>query len=157
VEKISHSIFGMNWKCLPGRFGVVALLTVFMLWREEWYPFSHFPMYSAFINQTHYVYVTDSHDRLLPMTSAFGSSSATLKKMLRTKIRRVKIEEGYKKFADIPHSEWEEAAKETLAWLREHHPPRDPRLADEPLRLYLREFSIESGRVASATQLLAEW
>jgi hypothetical protein len=138
------------------RFGLVLVLTPFMLWRKEWYPFSHFPMYSAFSSRTFSVFITDSRDRPLPSYPNFDCPTSMLKKIVVNKLRRYKVESGERRMIDLPRSAWEDAGREALEWLRENRPPRDPALEGEPLRLYAEELFFNDGRVCRETWMLAE-
>ncbi len=58
----------------------LLLVTVLCLVLRENYPFSHFPMYSSFSNETYFLYLTDAAGQPIA-TSRFGLSSSTLKKI----------------------------------------------------------------------------
>lgn len=126
-----------------------------MLWRKEWYPFSHFPMYSVFSSKVIALHVTDAEGRLLPMQPVFGTSSSTLKKIITTKMRHRKREGRYRRWVDMPLSEWEAAGAETLQWLVDNHPPRR-QAPGTRLRLHMKELELRDGRVHRGTVALAE-
>ncbi len=58
----------------------LLLVTVLCLVLRENYPFSHFPMYSSFSNETYFLYLTDAAGQPIA-TSRLGLSSSTLKKI----------------------------------------------------------------------------
>jgi hypothetical protein len=55
-------------------------VTVLCLVLRENYPFSHFPMYSSFSNETYFLYLMDAAGQPIA-TTRFGLSSSTLKKI----------------------------------------------------------------------------
>jgi hypothetical protein len=58
----------------------LLLVTVLCLVLRENYPFSHFPMYSSFSDETYFLYLTDVAGQPIA-TTRLGLSSSTLKKI----------------------------------------------------------------------------
>jgi hypothetical protein len=75
-ERLEHWLRGAVGKgCL-----LVALIAIGQ-WTGEWYPLSHFPMYSGFANSTWYVFVTDEAGQPIPVERTFSMRCAYLKKV----------------------------------------------------------------------------
>ena len=82
---------------------------------RENYPFSHFPMYSSFSNQTYFLYLTDAAGR--PISSQrFGLSNSTLKKIFDRQWRKELTRFKNAGAARVPMAE-ETAAKSLLHYL----------------------------------------
>lgn len=62
------------------RYQWLLLMTLLCFVLRENYPFSHFPMYSSFSNQTYFLYLSDAAGRPIS-TERFGLASSTLKKI----------------------------------------------------------------------------
>ena len=72
---------------MPLKFCLV--LTIFMAVVQEWYPFSHFPMYSSFEPLAFYIYVADKEDVPYAMQRDFGTRTARLKKIYEGELKRL--------------------------------------------------------------------
>ncbi len=72
-----------------------CLLLVFALHLiGEYFPFSHFPMYSGISDNAYHFYLTDENDKPIPMLTAFGVRTAQASKIYRTRLRVVTDREG---------------------------------------------------------------
>jgi hypothetical protein len=69
------------WK-LP--FKRVTCLTALLFFVGEFYPLSHFPMYSGISPWTYYLYAQDAEGKPLPMLALFGIRTARAKKIYRS-------------------------------------------------------------------------
>ena len=75
------------WSSLhPRRWPVLIAITGLCLAVGENYPFSNFPMYSAFAKNSYYLYLADAAGRPLP-TTRFGVTTSRLKKIFELKRR----------------------------------------------------------------------
>lgn len=85
----NHFGIGSLWnrlartRCLP----LFALTTACLVLQEQ-FPFSNFPMYSSFSSHTFYVYLADGNGRPIPALTSLGMSTATLKKIYATELRK---------------------------------------------------------------------
>jgi len=124
----------------------LVLSTVLCLMLKENFPFSHFPMYSAFGKRTHYVYLTDGKDRPVPVESITYVRTGRLKKIFNQKLAETAGETGKKK-RELTPAERSAAGEHTLRWLYEVTRPGGKVLLDElgSLRLYDVDVTIEDG------------
>lgn len=95
----------------------VTMLTVAFLLIGEQFPFSYFPMYSSFDPRTEYYFVADESGNPLACVEVFGTSTANVKKMYRTRLRELISKRGAKE-ADATLIEREVIGREMLVYLR---------------------------------------
>ncbi len=88
--------------------GLMIVLIVIGQKVGEWYPISHFPMYSVFGKTSWYVYVTNQDGDPIPVERVFSIRAAYLKKVYK------------KKAATLRGGR--DAAEATLAFLRDRKP-----------------------------------
>lgn len=75
----------MNLKWLP-----ILVLPIFISVTqsiEEWYPFSHFPMYRDPSPRSFYLYITDENNDPLPVAYMSGVRTAALKKRWKRRVK----------------------------------------------------------------------
>ena len=103
--------------------------------RYEFFPFSHFPMYSDFDERDYYVFVTDRNDQPFATETIAAVRSTKLKKIFNTELSR--IQKQYKKRKDLLTAEQcRPGGDYTLQWLFENAPAaRQSFTAGLPLRL----------------------
>ncbi len=63
------------------RGGLFVALVLLSQWLEEWYPLSHFPMYSGFSSSQWYVYLVDEHGEPIAAERDYATRTAYLKKV----------------------------------------------------------------------------
>lgn len=68
--------------------GLLCALTAVCLLLREQFPFSNFPMYSNFGNDTDYVHLADAEGQPLATLSVAGLNTATLKKLYQGELNR---------------------------------------------------------------------
>jgi hypothetical protein len=84
----------------------------------EFYPFSNFPMYSAFTPRTYYVLVTDLEDEPVPVTLLTGKVLSNVKKVYDSELRKVKQASGGEWRVDaMPLEGRVQAGEKVLRWL----------------------------------------
>jgi hypothetical protein len=70
------------------RFGVLLTFTMLCLVIGEQYPFSSFPMYSSFSHYAYYIYLADRFDRPIAAQLKLGVSTARMKKIYDSQLRK---------------------------------------------------------------------
>jgi uncharacterized membrane protein YczE len=90
---------------------------VFLFFRGEWYPFSHFPMYAVLPPSTYSLFATDFEDRPLPLET-LGTDSRALKKMVNSEIRKFKADGTVRAMSQIQPEHWETAAARVVHRIR---------------------------------------
>lgn len=134
---------------IPGAL-LVAMVLVSMGLRE-WYPFSYFPMYASFGEESWHVVVTDGADQVLPTTTRLGIDSRPFKRMWEQRMLA-------EMRAGRPPAEAETRAAEAL--LRERAAavqasPGAPPLPDR-LRLWMVRSRIAGTRVTDERQMIGD-
>jgi len=104
---------GFSWRLLLGPILALPLFVGLTQSLEEWYPFSHFPMYKDPSPTEFYLFVADGEGAPLPVAHLAGVSAAKVKK--RWKARLTEIGADWK---DEPGSDFERTGRELLASLR---------------------------------------
>jgi hypothetical protein len=133
----------------------LLLVTVLCLILRENYPFSHFPMYSSFSNETYFLYLRDAEGQPIA-TTRLGLSSSTLKKIFDRQRRS-----NLKKFRKADSARFQLADQaaaqsllEYLDGLSAHVPSAGKLLPGARVqRVTVRE---RSGAIALETEALAE-
>eukprot|EP01102_Stenamoeba_stenopodia_P000140 TRINITY_DN10107_c0_g1_i1.p1 TRINITY_DN10107_c0_g1~~TRINITY_DN10107_c0_g1_i1.p1 ORF type:complete len:628 (+),score=112.24 TRINITY_DN10107_c0_g1_i1:160-2043(+) len=69
------------WHKIPWKFMVLLLIICYNI--QEFYPFSHFPMYASNNEETELLFVTDYEDHALPFLTYFATRTTSLKKYYR--------------------------------------------------------------------------
>lgn len=127
--------------------------------RYEFFPFSHFPMYSDFDERDYYVFVTGRDDQAIATESLAAIRSTRLKKILNTELSRLQKEFGIRK-DQLTAGQCRPGGDYTLDWLV-HNAPASAQEALRrvaPLRLYRVYITEEDGKlVETAPQLVGEW
>ena len=126
----------------------LLLFTAACLIIGEQYPFSNFPMYSSFGRDTYYVYLADPTGQPLPTIQTVGMTTAILKKIYDTELRR----------------ELKQLRTQRRRLSPEQKRPVGERVlrsiatdaAAPPLRLYEVNLTLEGGRFTKKTELIAE-
>lgn len=134
---------------------VIALCLIL----KENYPFSHFPMYSSFSDQTFFVYISDANDKPIPIEVLTAIRTGRLKKVYDTQLRAVSKKLGKRK-RELTVEERHDIGLETLRWF--FSSSRDavkPTLKKYKLiKLYHVDLTIEDGEVKEhAPQMIAEF
>jgi len=120
------------------RGGLTVVLVLVSQWILEWYPISHFPMYSRFGSRSHYVYVTDENDEPLPVERDFSVRAAYLKKVYGRNFGRF---HGNKKLA----------ATTTLEFVAER---KKPSVTAKQLKLKQVSIKLKKGELQQTTDEL---
>lgn len=69
------------WHKIPWKFMILLLVICYNI--QEFYPFSHFPMYASNTEETELLFVTDGEDHALPFLTYFATRTTSLKKYYR--------------------------------------------------------------------------
>jgi hypothetical protein len=141
------------WRAVPCKLLWALVAACALL--QEWYPFSHFPMYSNFEPFTYYVYAADGDDQPVPLATAFGIRSANLKKIYDRELRR--LAKGKPRgMKSLTLEERGVAGKYALEFLRANSV--DPARTDALTRLkfYQVDIRMEHGHITKHAQLVAE-
>lgn len=127
--------------------------------RYEFFPFSHFPMYSDFDERDYYVYVTDGNDQPIATETVAAVRSTKLKKIFDTELDS--IQKKYKKRKDqLSAEQCRPGGDYTVKWLYENasDAAREVFSTGMPLRLYRIYITEEKGElVETPPQLVGEW
>lgn len=109
------------WAALPLK---VCLFGVALLWlAKEFYPLSHFPMYSDFGPYDYVVFISDQNGEPLPLESVTaGIRTARLKKTFNGELKRVQAEIGKRtgskpKERNMTAEQMAPAGKAALEWV----------------------------------------
>lgn len=132
--------------------GAVTMACLGCLSYGEWYPFSHFPMYSKNRDEAFVLYVTDENDRLLPTREHFQRTGSTVKKHHDAILKKMKSEGRIKRIDEAGPNEDKEVAAEVLSRLQAAASARPW----QKLRLYRKTWSLEQGTLNYQTILLGE-
>ncbi len=81
---------GRIWRAIPLK--LVLLLTAAGLALGEWYPFSHYPMYSHFEGRDYYVYLAGASGEPVPCKD-FGITAPKLKKRFKGELKGAGLKE----------------------------------------------------------------
>jgi len=142
------------WSAVPCKL-LWALVAICAL-LQEWYPFSHFPMYSNFEPYTYYVYVADETDQPVPLVSTFGIRAANLKKIYDRELRQLAkgLPRGMK---SLSLEQRAVAGNYAIEFLRANTVDRRRTDALDGLRFYQVDIRMDHGHIAKHAQLIAEW
>ena len=123
---------------LVSRGGVFVVLVGLSQWVQEWYPVSHFPMYSAFSSSQWYVYVLDQDGEPVPVERDFATRTAYLKKVYIRNIGKYRRQQS-------------KAVKTTLQFLADR---RQPPATAKSLTLMVGQIKRKDERVDVQTRRL---
>ena len=84
------SVLKQIWRAIPLK--LVLLLTAAGLAMGEWYPLSHYPMYSHFEGQEYYVFLADGEGQPVPCKD-FGLTAPKLKKRFKGELKEAGLKE----------------------------------------------------------------
>lgn len=134
----------------------LVLLTAACLLFEEFYPLSHFPMYSSFASNTYYVYLADGSDRPLATVDFAGMNTPALKKVydgeLRRERRRIQASGG-----KINVEQTQAVGRAVLERVKSSPPAQAAGGAlPDVLRLYRVDIELVEGRFEKRTTLVGE-
>ena len=85
-------MLGALWKRLP--FVRLTAAVVLLLAAGEQFPLTRLPMYSTFDPVADYYYLADAAGRPLACEKYFGTSTANVKKLYRTRLRELVVPRG---------------------------------------------------------------
>jgi len=122
----------------------VAALVVALLLIGEQFPFSYFPMYSSFDPRADYYYVADGAGQPVACVPAFGTSTANVKKMYRTRLRALLAPRGAAEEAATPE-ERRIAGEAMIDYLRQLGAARRAAVPAGPVRLMHVEVTRSAG------------
>ena len=127
-------------------FILVIIFVPFMEWREECYPFSHFPMYST-LSGIWTLKLTDENGKYLSLQRQFTGGPNSLRKLTTARLRQVKIEKKYSKMTDLKDEDWSEACRRTMIWILENHKATGEAAKAKSLRMWREEYSSAGGKL----------
>ncbi|HEY5707414.1 MAG TPA: hypothetical protein VIS96_17785 [Terrimicrobiaceae bacterium] len=108
-----------NWRRVITKipFLGVIILALIMQVTKEFYPFSHYPMYSDLPPSVEYYYLTTGKGEPIPQVRFFGFSTSWTKKMLNSRLKKIA---GGRSIDDATPAQIKEAGQETLQYLMDH-------------------------------------
>jgi hypothetical protein len=134
-------------------------VTALCLGFKENYPFSDFPMYSTFTDQTFYVYVADQDGRPVPVQDITYARTSKLKRIYDTGLKKARDAAGKRK-RDLAVAERRAAGLETLQWLFDTTRPEGQAILRRDyraLQLYHVDVLVREGTTVEAPpELVAE-
>lgn len=136
------------------------LITLLCLLLKENFPFTHYPMYSNFEDQTYYVWLGDGEGEPIPIQNTTGIRLGRIKKIYNTGLLEAREQAGAK-FGKKPRkrhlspAQRRAPAEQTLRWIYDSSSPqaRTALRAAAPLSLYHVDIRIEENRVVETTPL----
>jgi hypothetical protein len=130
-----------------GTFGLVLVFMPFMSKREEWYPFSHFPMYSH-LGEIWTLELTDENMVPVSIQKEFQPGPNSIRKLATTRLRDLQKERSIASTKQLVLDDWAEAGRRTLQFLFENHKVRkNTRLAAaKTLKLFRVEYTLQNGK-----------
>ena len=131
------------------------LLTAALYFIKEWYPFSHFPMYSRLDPRATLVFLTDQNDEPLGFRTQFGFAASNAKKKYNSRLDEVASEHGRRFFSASPEDK-KEAAADLLDYFydRRRKGKFEARQVTE-LRFYHRVLEWKGGKMHETDEFLA--
>ena len=135
-------------------FLAVIVLALIMQATKEFYPFSHYPMYSDLTPSVEYYYLTTAKGEPLPQVRYFGFSTSWTKKMLNSRLRKIT---GGRNIDDATSAEIKEAGQQTLQYLMDHCKDHQrARLVAEGLQLHCVFVERSGNRLIRRPSVVAE-
>ena len=132
----------------------MIVLAVALQGIKEFYPFSHYPMYSVLTPTVEFYYLTNAQGKLIPQKTYFGFSTSWTRKMLNTRLAKLS---GGDTSDSATEKEMSAAGQEVLTYLMEHC---EAEYKQEVLSggLQLRQTYIRNtdGRLLRREELIAE-
>ena len=136
------------------------LITLLCLVLKENFPFTHYPMYSNFEDQTYYVWLGDAEGNPIPVQTTTGLRLGRIKKVYNTGLLEAReiagAEFGKKpRKRDLTPDQRRAPADTTLLWIYESSSDRAKAIlrAAAPLGLYQVDITIADNSVAETTPL----
>jgi hypothetical protein len=133
---------------------VAIALTITCLVVKENFPFTHYPMYSNFEDQTYYVWLADGQGEPIPAQKLTYNRLGRIKKIYNTGLQEVREEAGEQtgkkpRKRDLTLQQRRPPGDETLRWIYTNSRPEAQRVLREsaPLRLYQVDVRIEGNQV----------
>ncbi len=132
---------------------------------KENFPFTHYPMYSDFSDETYYVWLADSQGNPIASQSVTGLRLGRIKKVYNKGLLAARETVGEKqgetpRKRDLTNAQKRPSGDETLVWIYQsaHEPARAALRKASPLRLYQVDITIEDSRVVeSEPELVGEF
>ncbi|MGI9244336.1 MAG: hypothetical protein ACR2RV_26290 [Verrucomicrobiales bacterium] len=129
-------------------------LTIACLIAKENFPFTHYPMYSNFEDQTYYVWLADGQGAPIPVEKITYNRLGRIKKIYNSGLQEVRSEIGKAtgkkpRKRELTLAQRRGPGDTTLRWIYENsRPAAQQSLRDAaPLRLYQVNIRIEGNRV----------
>lgn len=86
MKKVLHAL---RWFWTRFPFAPLLVLVLALQVMEEFYPFSHFPMYQRFDEEATYLFITNELDEPLPLQTHFSYKASRVKKNFKSRLRKV--------------------------------------------------------------------
>ena len=125
---------------------VAVVLGSFLLWRKEWYPFTHFPMYALLPPAANCILATDLDDNPLPL-EVLGTEAPTLKKMINAEFRDLKKDGTVRLLSDLTIENWRSVAADIVHQMQQV--PNSRMQAHPGFKLKRKDYEAKDGRVIS--------
>jgi hypothetical protein len=133
---------------------VAIALTIACLIAKENFPFTHYPMYSNFEDQTYYVWLGDRDGEPIPAQKLTYNRLGRIKKIYNTYLQDVREQVGKEtgkkpRKRDLTLEQRRPPGDETLRWIYANSRPEAQKVLREsaPLRLYQVDVRIEGNQV----------
>lgn len=134
---------------------ILILFTALNLLLKENFPFSHYPMYSKFENETRYIFITDENDNPIAIKKEFRINTEFLKKIYMNEARKVADSKGTKYWL-LKADDLKPAGRVALSYLL-NLPNKAKVLKDiSSLRLYHVFLTLENNKINEEKFLIDE-
>lgn len=133
---------------------ISMVIGFFLLWRQEWYPFSNFPMYSVLPPRANTYYTTDLQDNIIPLAK-LGTNAPTLKKAINTELQGYKTRKEIRRFSDLSVEQLNASIMVVVD--RMMSIPNHRIHQHQGFRIYGRDYTTKDGELTVTSTLLAEF
>jgi hypothetical protein len=144
-----------SWKHWLSSFWLILLFVPFMWKVKEWYPFSHFPMYSN-LAEIWTLQMTDENNRTISTQGDFLGRPNSLRKLTTSRLRQVQKERNITLVKNVRLEDWAEAARRTMVWILERHQPQGVAAQAKAFRVWHLSFTSTAGEPTEERVLLYE-
>jgi len=139
------------WRAIPCK--LVLFLTAASLALGEFYPFSHYPMYSRFKGVEYYLYITDGADRPIACAN-FHTSAPKLKKRFNGRLKKLAALEDTRE-RNVSAEGLARIGRETLDSYLDTAERTGPMAAVRELKLVLVDIGYEDDAIVKSERVIA--
>jgi hypothetical protein len=141
---------------LLGKIPFLSVVVLALMFQaiKEFYPFSHYPMYSVLTPTVEFYYLTNAQGKVVPQKTYFGFSTSWTRKMLNTRLSELS---GGDNVDNASPEEMTLAGQKILGYLSEHcEEPFKNEMVTGGLQLHQIFIRNTNGRLLREDALIAE-